>query len=339
MERTPFRILAIDGGGIKGIIPATILQTIQSKLDYPLYCYFDLIVGVSSGALTAYSIVTPRSSSGTSKTTPLFDIKDIVELYRKKSHEIFSTRTPDGINLGFTSAKYSSKGIESLLKDSFGERRISQCLTPTISVSYCTEHRRPIFFKSSLSHTKSHRDVKIWEACRASTAAPIYFPPFRLHVTPEDSASINFSLIDGGVACNNPSIIGIIESLRQAPSRPIHLISIGTGRTKKQISYSSIDDGGLKDWGSDIVDVLMGGQEDVSNQAVIAMLRSINNSQHVRIQMELPTELEPMDKAKNVESLFQLTTSFLKENREIIDKAINLIDIPYLNNKNKGHVT
>ena len=167
------RILAIDGGGVRGIIPAAILQALQKRLSGPLNEYFDLIVGVSTGAILAYSITAPSGDSSKAENQTLFQMKDVIDLYRGKSSLIFNSSTPRFLNYGFTSAKYTNEGIEEVLKNAFGDLTIAQCLTPTITVSYCTEHRRPIFFKSRLAKIASHRDVKIWQACRASSAAPI----------------------------------------------------------------------------------------------------------------------------------------------------------------------
>ncbi|MGB3653843.1 MAG: patatin-like phospholipase family protein [Rivularia sp. (in: cyanobacteria)] len=172
----PFRILSLDGGGVRGIVAAKMLAKIEKQINQPLNEYFDLIVGTSTGSIVAAAIATGRSS------------KDIVEFFQNKSSIIFPyeslfsvKRIPLILKYGISAPKFSDKGLIQVLRGVFGETRLFDIGTSPrlLIVSYDTIERNPIIFKS-WRPDKAYGNVPLWEVCVSSASAPTYFPAHKL---------------------------------------------------------------------------------------------------------------------------------------------------------------
>ena len=221
-------ILCLDGGGMRGVIPSTILEHIEAKLrslgdDRPLYSHFDLVSGTSTGGLIALAItsgnregsllatrqlpiqastvesIAPNRKKRTLYPDPGPDIKRIVDIYLKYGRIIFpgsqSLFQLNMINQLFTH-KYDDLSFNQLLYDIFGERKIGEALTPTMVVTYDYGNDRPYIISSYNTPAVLSRT-----AARATSAAPTYFSPTTI-IDPNTSQPV--SLIDGGVVANNP---------------------------------------------------------------------------------------------------------------------------------------
>lgn len=187
-----FRILSLDGGGIRGAIAATMLAAIEQRLGQPLNQYFNLIAGSSTGGILAAGVATGR--------TP----QELVAIYQKKGSRIFpykSLWSPERLGLvlqyGLSAPKYTDKGLTEVLKEEFKYRTLSELTgTKLLLLSYDTINREPIVFKS---WRKKFMNVPIWEACVCSASAPAYFPAHQLvrkeegRVVGGDAKTITFS--------------------------------------------------------------------------------------------------------------------------------------------------
>jgi len=172
----PFRILSLDGGGVRGIVAAKILVYIENLINQPLNEYFDLIVGTSTGSILAAAIATGRSS------------QEIVDFFQNKSSIIFPyqslfslKRIPLLLRYGIPAPKYSDQGLIQVLQGVFGETRLFDLGSSPrlLVVSYDTIEREPIIFKS-WRPDKAYGNVPLWEVCVSSASAPTYFPAHKL---------------------------------------------------------------------------------------------------------------------------------------------------------------
>ncbi len=172
----PFRILSLDGGGIRGIVAAKILANIENLINQPLKEYFDLIVGTSTGSIVAAAIATGRSS------------EEIVDFFKNKGSIIFPyqslfslKRIPLLLKYGISAPKYSDNNLIQVLQDTFGNTRLFDIGTSPrlLVVSYDTIERNPIIFKS-WRPDKPYGNVPLWEVCVSSASAPTYFPAHKL---------------------------------------------------------------------------------------------------------------------------------------------------------------
>lgn len=171
----PFRILSLDGGGIRGVISARILAAIEKRIHQPLNEYFDLIAGTSTGAILATAIAIGRSS------------EEIVDLYKQKSSVIFPYRSrfslariPLILKYGLSAPKFSDDGLIQVLQEAFGNKKLFDVLSPLLLIlSFDTINQEPIIFKS-WRQDKDYDNVPLWKVCTCSASAPTYFPAQKL---------------------------------------------------------------------------------------------------------------------------------------------------------------
>lgn len=226
-----YNILAVDGGGIRSLIPAIWLDHLQEKLNYPLHHYFDLVAGTSSG-----SFITCGIAAG-------LDTRSIVELLYKETQTAFPAFDwSDWKNLGhlfrdpYRHPIYEGAAMEQFLKQAFGEQRFCDLLIrPTLATGYDLLNHRIMIFSNT------HPDfatLPVWEICKASAAIPVMFPP---HVMTLKGQSI--PCIDGAMAAKNPTVCAIAEVLKAnkqsvIPIQPEQLLvaSFGVGEVKPQSS-------------------------------------------------------------------------------------------------------
>ena len=171
------KILAIDGGGIRGIIPATLLAHIESTTRRPIAQLFDLIAGTSTGGILALGLTIPRTVG-----EPLYSAQRFVEMYEREGPKIFTRslwRRIVACN-NLTEEKYSAAGLEAVLERYFGDSRLADATTDVLVTSYEIAHSFPFFFKSSNARLRPDYDFPAREVARATSAAPTYFEPMKL---------------------------------------------------------------------------------------------------------------------------------------------------------------
>lgn len=209
----PFRILSIDGGGIRGIYPAHILQRIQDEFRLNLSEYFDLIAGTSTGSIIAAALAVE------------YPIAKVVRLYEEKGKQIFS-RNILGLG-GFISSRYSNSGLKQELDKAFRNKTLSDTKTRLVIPATDIGNGCVHIIKSNYDPTFI-RDPKrkISDAVLSSCSAPTYFAPHD---------SDGYLLADGGLWANNPSLIALTEAITRLniSKENITLLSIGTGIGEK----------------------------------------------------------------------------------------------------------
>lgn len=182
------RILSIDGGGIRGIIPAVVLAEIENRTGKPVSQLFDLVAGTSTGGILALGLCKSDGSGN-----PQFSAEKLMELYTERGGEIFSRSFWHGVSsvAGLLEEVYPAEPLETVLKDYFGTDLLKNALKPVLISSYDIEHRQPFFFKS---WREDENTVEMRLVARATSAAPTYFEPLKLALDTGEA-----TLIDGGV--------------------------------------------------------------------------------------------------------------------------------------------
>jgi patatin-like phospholipase/acyl hydrolase len=199
------KILSIDGGGIRGIIPAKILSYLEEKTDQRICRMFDLICGTSTGGILALGLTKPGPDD---PNQPQYRAADLIKIYEEKGQTIFSRNIWQKIHSAWnlTDEKYDSLGIESVLWDYFQDVFLSQALTELVIPSYEIENRDCFFFKTRKAKEKPQiNDFLMRQVARSTFAAPTYFEPCRMAAEhdPDDPSDPNktkpyWALIDGG---------------------------------------------------------------------------------------------------------------------------------------------
>ncbi len=250
----PVKILAIDGGGIRGIIPALVLAEIENLTGRPVAALFDLVAGTSTGGILALGLTIPKTAG-----SPLHAAQDLADMYEHEGPRIFS-RTPwrKIVACGnLMEEKYSASGMEAVLRDYFGESRLRDAVTDVLVTSYEIERSFPFFFKSSNARARLDYDFPARLVARATSAAPTYFEPMKL---PAPATSDYYSLIDGGVFANNPAACALVEARTTHPEAGDFLVvSLGTGSLNHCLSYGQARNWGVARWAAPLLSIVFDG--------------------------------------------------------------------------------
>ena len=226
-----FRVLSIDGGGVRGLIPALVLAELERRLEAeigerrPIADCFHLVAGTSTGGLIALGLLAPDPEA---RDRPLLGAEDLVGLYREDGPRIFKRgllRRLTSVD-GWLAPKYSPDGLARSVRERLGEARLREALRDVLVTSYDMSEREPHFFKRWRAAESEERNPPIVDAALATAAAPTYFPSHGLD---------RRALVDGGVFASNPTVAAIAEALKRradpADLRPHDLlvVSLGTG--------------------------------------------------------------------------------------------------------------
>lgn len=274
-----YKILAIDGGGIRGIIPATVLMEIERQTGKGVAELFDLVAGTSTGGILAVGLAMANQHG-----RPAYSAGDLRELYLREASTIF----PQSFWTKFKrplAEKYSSSGIEDVLKKYFGDRRLKDSLCGVLATSYEIRLRQPWFFRSERAQQDASYDFPLWEVARATSAAPTYFSPARLERG-------RWSLIDGGTYANNPALCAYAEARQNHPGSEILLVSLGTGRHAQAIRYRP----GLLGWAKPVLDVVFDGVSRTTEYQMEQLLPPVRGVRgYYRFQTSLADGEDDMD--------------------------------------------
>src|SRR5579863_8397701 len=248
------RVLSIDGGGIRGVIPAMVLAEMERRTGKRVAELFDLITGTSTGGILALALTKPGDGG-----KPQYSATDLIGLYERQGQTIFA-RSPWHVITSLDelrSPKYTEKGIETVLEQYFGEARFRDAVTPVMITSYNIETRMPYFFKSWRAVADATCDFPMRMVARATSAAPTYFPPAKIDV---QDATGYAALVDGGVFANNPTLCAYAEArILHRNSNDFLVVSLGTGQHTRSIPYDEAKNWGLVEWAQPLLSVVFDG--------------------------------------------------------------------------------
>lgn len=282
-----WRILSIDGGGARGIIPAIILATIEEYTHKPISQLFDLIAGTSTGAILALALTKP-DARGESQ----FSAQDLCKLYEREIPNIF--RHPQSWWGNLLSPKYNSQAFDRVLKAEFGSCRLKDAITDVLVPCYDIERRSPYTFKSRAAKWQNRHDFSMREVALAASASPTLFRPVWLN---RPIGAGKMCLVDGGVCCNNPTISAYseIKSLNPAADDEYLVVSIGTGRSARPLTEEFFSLWGYVHWSRPMLELVMESISESTHEQMKHILpASHNNHQpYYRLQVDLADNIEP----------------------------------------------
>jgi uncharacterized protein len=297
-------VLSIDGGGMRGIIPALIVQDLMRRLRFLEHwrrrrraprtaaSYFDLFAGTSSGALLTLGL------AGARPRLP----EEIAAIYRDRAQEIFPPRrfaATGTVRQAFT-VKYQQEPLEHLLGELFGDDRLGDCRSNVLIAAYDTDHRSPFFFKHYSDRVcgrnrvlcrevEQYRDFYLRDVARATTAAPTFFEPAR--VTAMDGKQ--YTLVDGALAANNPALSAYVEARKlYRDARRYIIVSIGTGRSSRRFSWETIHRWGYLDWVSPLHGAPLNAMfTDGQSETVAHALKQLPRVEYFRFNADIPESM------------------------------------------------
>lgn len=315
------KVLCIDGGGIRGIIPAMILAEIEERTGKPISELFDFMAGTSTGGILSLGLTLPGEGG-----KPKYTANDLVKLYQDYGSKIFSKDTWKRIRSmgGTIDEKYSQEGIEWVLHKYFADAELKDVLTDVLITSYDLETRRPFFFKSMKAKENPDRNHPIWQAARATSAAPTYFEP--LKVTTDDVLTY-YSLVDGGLYANNPAMCAYAE-VNKMGWKDMTFVSLGTGEMSAQtIPHDKAKNWGVMEWIKPLIDVMMDGNSDTVAYQLQTIMGVLPDSEYFRLQAKLTKDASAMDNVKtsNLRRLKIIASELITEESSKIDRICDAL--------------
>jgi patatin-like phospholipase/acyl hydrolase len=336
MSDNSFKILSIDGGGIRGLIPAKVLAQLEDDLEkeFPgkkLYEHFDLICGTSTGSILAIAIALGIPS------------KDLVDFYKLYASEIFPKwylKIFPRKGRAIINSIYSSKQLQKRLREVYSAANGGvDPLLNDLRVNVCIPTFNGNTGEINVLKTKHHKDytrdykLPAYEVALSSSSAPIYFPPHSFQFENKFGKGNNINMIDGGIFANNPALIGLLEASEKLDIdfANIKLLSIGTGSGKhiikrtwrpKDIWYWLLPTPRL-------LDIILDSQAQITEQYIQFFNRVLGKNgasfQYERIQYDFGSDnINLNDSSKKVlERLESIGEELGKKNYSKIKKIIS----------------
>jgi len=301
-----FRVLSLDGGGIKGLFPASFLATIEKTSGKRIRDYFDLIVGTSTGGILALGLGLGLPASA------------IVEFYMKKGPRIFPTlslgsRIRKRIKRMFVPA-YSGGALATALVEVFGDRRLgeSTCRLVILSLNASTGELH-LFKTAHRENLRTDFKTKAVDIALATSAAPTYFPAHTIDGT---------RFLDGGIWANNPSMAALVEAhtILEQPLEKITILSLGCTESPKYLSKIFGRVGGAIAWAPVMSEWFMHGQAQSAEKQAHLLL---GKDRYLRISPIVREGLYHLDGVGAAEELLGLGKTEAR-------KALQEIEIRFL---------
>lgn len=331
---TPFKILSLDGGGIRGAFVAAFLADIEERLGCQIADHFDLIAGTSTGAIIAAALAMHEPAAR------------IEQFYRERGARIFTRREPlpvegwwegrkakgleeflkpNGLDYDqLRQSKYEATELKKALDEVFGDKKLGEAKARVVIPAVDLTRGQTIVFKTPhLPNIFRDRHYRVVDVLLATTAAPIYFP----HAVIEKGSAY----VDGGMWANNPSMIAIVEAIRIAQlanrevdlpidQESIALLSVGTGRAT-YFASPPVDGAGVIWWAPHLFNISSVAQSQGINFQAKYML----GDRAMRIDYDLPdgtwsldgvdtlAEMIQIGRGRGVEQLANLRPLFFEE--------------------------
>ena len=291
-----FRILSIDGGGIRGLIPARILTVLEARLkaaanDPTLRIgdCFDLIAGTSTGGILACALLAPQEENA---ARARYSASDTVDLYMQNAARIFDISFWQRLKTagGYLNELYPSGGLEATLHQYVGDLMLSDLIKPCLITAYDVTNRAAFFFTQADAKTDPGSNFKLKDVARATSAAPTYFEAARV----VSASQVIYNLVDGGVFANNPALCAYAEARKlgsQPTAKDMVILSLGTGNVKTQYNYHQVKDWGNVQWVKPLIDILLSGTVEVADYQLRKMFEAAGApDQYLRLQAPLPPQ-------------------------------------------------
>lgn len=300
-----WRILSIDGGGIRGTIPAIILASIEKQTGKSISQLFDLIAGTSTGGILALGLNKPNRAG-----EPEFTAQRLCELYEQEIPNIF--RYPQSWIGNLLRPKYKSFAFQQILRRFMGDCRLSSALCDVLIPCYNIEHRLTYIFKSQLAKIQEEHDFEMGDVALAASASPTLFHPVQI---PRSIDGRPICLVDGGVFANNPAIIALseIKSRSTSENDKYFVVSLGTGKSTRPLTDEFLSLWGYVQWSRPMLELVMESISESVHEQMRYLLPHVNEQCYFRLQVELPDDSKhAIDDAStsNMRSIIQAANEF-----------------------------
>ena len=282
------KVLCIDGGGIRGLIPALVLAEIEQRTGRRIAELVDLVAGTSTGGILACALTRPGADG-----RPLYSARELAGIYVEEGPRIFHRSLLKRIFSldGWVDERYEDDGLNGALARYLGEARLSDAVTDLFVTAYDISGRFAFFFRSARARRDPAYDFPLVQVGRATAAAPSYFEPTEV----TDVAGLRtYPLIDGGVYAVNPSMCAFADVAASGRTDELELmLSLGTGEHTRAYTFEQTRSWGQLEWARPVLDVVFDGVADTIEFEVGTLM----GDRFVRLQTELDVASDDLDDA------------------------------------------
>jgi patatin-like phospholipase/acyl hydrolase/TPR repeat protein len=304
-ERKVIRILAIDGGGVRGAIPAAMLQTLEEKLNakisqkYPgqkIYIsqLVDIIAGTSAGGIIALGLAVPNRRTG-----ELNEAKEVVKLFTEEGKTIFPDVGYYGWVRNFVRPRFSSLPLEKILERRFENAWLKEVYPRVIIPSHEVKLGQYYLFDSKKARNSELDNFRVRDVALSTASAPVYFRPAAVF----NEKNNEHWFIDGGLYANDPTRVAFKVAKKLNPDADIVILSLGTGNASNSTDYSSSRNWGVIGWVEKVIDILMGSSNQINADYLEEKKKEGKIQNYIRINPQIDSSISPLDQSKNIDRL------------------------------------
>lgn len=309
------KVLCIDGGGIRGLIPALVLAEIELRTGRRTADMVDLIAGTSTGGLLACGLTRPGSDG-----RPRFGAEELAGIYLEEGPRIFRRDTLKRVTSadGWLDERYDDDALNAALARYLEDARLSDALTEVLVTAYEIHDRFAFFFRSARARTDPAYDFPMVHVARATAAAPSYFEPARVT---DVAGARTYPLVDGGVYAVNPSMCAYADVLRDGEIEL--MLSLGTGERTRAYTYAEARNWGRLEWAKPVLDIVFDGVADtIEFQAGRLM-----GDRYVRLQSPLVDASDDFDDASraNLAALRAQAETLIAGSNAVLDRVCAIL--------------
>ncbi|MCX4694809.1 patatin-like phospholipase family protein [Streptomyces sp. NBC_01408] len=291
----PVRVLSIDGGGVRGYLPALLLAEIERRASVPAAKLFDLVVGTSTGGIIGIGLAAGLSAQSLADFYPTYGRR----IFGGTEEPAWKTRllgsggtfsermggaarrigSPFGGNPAYGgNARHRPDGLEGVLRDVLGDVRLSQAAMDLAITSFDGLVAMPVVFSRRDALADANCDLPLRDVARATSAAPTYFPPLET-----DWAGRRCLFVDGGVWANNPSGVAVSESLiltseKNLTGQSVFLVSLGTGMAPAGAAFE-----GTNSWIGSAGDIVKTATSVVAGELLASRAVPVQNYRRLQV--------------------------------------------------------
>jgi patatin-like phospholipase/acyl hydrolase len=288
-----YRILSLDGGGIRGLLTAILLDRLE-QVHPGFLSQIDLFAGTSTGGVLALGFAAGR--------TP----REAIQLYERYGSKVFSDSFEDDLrDLGhFVGAEYSLEPLKEILQSQFGELTLGELEKKVLISSFDLDNTprkpgTPRSWKAKFFHNYPGPDSdggeKLVDVALRTSAAPTFFPIYQ-------------GYIDGGVVAGNPSLCALAQAIHPETGgqklEDVLLLSVGTGENPRYLEAQD-EDWGLVQWAPVLVDLMLEGSSGLANY----QCRQLLGEHYLRLNPKLPNAIG-MDRVCKIPELWEVASRY-----------------------------
>jgi uncharacterized protein len=282
------KVLCIDGGGIRGLIPALVLAEIERRTGRRIADMVDLVAGTSTGGILACGL-TRADADG----RPRFSAEELAGIYVEEGPKIFHRSLLKRIFSvgGWIDERYEDDGLEAALQRYLGDAWLSDALVDVFITAYDIQDRFAFFFRSSRARRDPTYDFPLLQVARATAAAPSYFEPAPVTACAGDRT---YPLIDGGVYAVNPAMCAYADVAQAGRTDELTLmLSLGTGAHTRAYTFDQARWWGQLEWARPVLDMVFDGVSDTIEFEAGTLM----GDRYVRLQTALDLASDDLDDA------------------------------------------